>query len=166
MSKDHAILSELHRILSLYPAEELLTASRYPGLSRPLVSVLRSLAEESKAESITLPRELRASVNERGHAGRKRNDGTVILQDDATATDLIMRATISHSTQSILNFAAKYGLKLEPKPKENRERVAKRLAQQLIALPKNTALQMTKQLSDTANSQTEGWINVIRRRKS
>ncbi|MGO8756806.1 MAG: hypothetical protein ACLQG3_01655 [Terracidiphilus sp.] len=63
---------------------------------------------------------------------------------------------------TIRTFANRHGLKIEPRPKEGRERVAKRLALQIAALPDAKLSQIITDLSGGVSRQTQGWIDVIK----
>jgi len=167
MSKPHAILSDLHRLLSTYQSDDILAASRYPGLPSSLKDALVSLAREARlADERYVDHEgIRQEIGpiRRRPAGSR---STTPIEGSVPATaELILRSEYGASNASMLDFARKYGLKLDTRSKESRERVAKRLASLIQDLPEMKRNQASTSLVERTDSQTEGWINVIRRSK-
>jgi hypothetical protein len=67
------------------------------------------------------------------------------------------------SPATIITYAKSIGVKLNPRPKEGRERLARRLAALISKLPKAEKEKIISSLSGE-NNQTQGWIDVIQSR--
>jgi hypothetical protein len=160
MSKLHAILSDLHRLLSTYEREDFLDASGYPGLGQPLKEALFHLASEARGDSKrSFPvRRDRASRRELGNA----KADAPSQSSKAPLADLILSSEYGGGIASLISFAAGHGLKLEARPKESRERLAKRLAALVAMLPDSKRNLVSADLLGRVSSQTQGWINVIK----
>jgi len=163
MSNLHAILSDLHRLLSTYRSEDFLEASKYPGLGRPLKDTLLSLASEAREEAKQSANQKKRTVVDQksGDLGNT----TALDSDKASLAELILRSHYGAAVSSMVSFANSYGLKLQTRPKESRERVAKRLATLMTNLPDGKKGQAAAELIAKASSQTQGWINVIKSSK-
>jgi hypothetical protein len=160
MPKLHAILSDLHRLLSTYQSEDFLEASRYTGLPSSLKDALISLATEARLENE------QSTVSEKKSTTRHNTVSakpTAQIDSNGTAlAELILRSEYGASNASIVNFARSYGLKLETRAKESRERAARRLAGLIQGLPDTKRKQVSTALIERTDSQTQGWINVIK----
>lgn len=160
MSKLHAILSDLHRLLSTYQSEDFLDASRYPGLPSSLKDALVSLATEARIENGQSTTRKETSTTRRNTVGAKTT--TPINNNGIAVAELILRSEYGTSIASMVNFARSYGLKLETRAKESRERTARRLAGLIQDLPDTRRRQVSTALMERTDSQTQGWINVIK----
>jgi hypothetical protein len=161
MSKVHAILSDLHRLLSAYERDDLVRASRYPGLSRPLKDALTALASEAPAAPASPPIQRRKS-------GESRETSTLnsdIWKKQLALADSILKSSYGTSVGSLRSFISNRGLKLDIRPKESKERIARRLSHLLTTLPESKRNQIFADLLGEVSSQTQGWINVIKGNK-
>jgi hypothetical protein len=61
----------------------------------------------------------------------------------------------------MVGYASGLGLKLSPKPKEGRDRLAGRLSALIEKLPEQKKSEAINNLLDGRSSQTQGWIDVI-----
>jgi hypothetical protein len=77
--------------------------------------------------------------------------------------DLIQRSPHFNSVTTMITYAKSIGLKLNSRPKESRERLARRLATLISKLPKAEKEKIISNLSGE-NNQTQGWIDVIKSR--
>jgi hypothetical protein len=59
-------------------------------------------------------------------------------------------------------FARKTGIKQQSRPKESKDKFARRLARAILLLPQSKREQAIADLGTVTKSQTEGWIDVIR----
>jgi hypothetical protein len=162
--KSHGILSELHRLLGIYQREDFLAASTYPGLGRPLREALICLASESQDDSTRPSPPRRTQVSKR-EPGPSASVDIARLTKDALV-DLILRSEHGDSFASLVRFAGHYGLDLQGRPKDGRERVAKRLASIIMSLPDSERIQASSALLGKVSNQTQGWIDVIKRNRT
>jgi hypothetical protein len=79
--------------------------------------------------------------------------------------DLILRSEHGESFASLVRFAGLYGIELQGRPKDGRERVAKRLAGIIMNLPDSERVQISSDLLGKVSDQTQGWIDVIKGNK-
>jgi hypothetical protein len=77
--------------------------------------------------------------------------------------ELIQRSPHFNSAATMITYAKSIGLKLNPRPKEGRERLARRLVTLISKLPKAEKEKIISSLSGE-NNQTQGWIDVIKSR--
>jgi len=161
MSKVHAILSDLHRLLSAYEREDFVRASRYPGLSRPLKDALTALASEAPGAPASSPTPRRGGGESRETSKMNSN----ISENISALGDSILKSSYGASVGSLRSFISSRGLKLDIRPKESKERIARRLSHLLTTLPESRRNQIFADLLGEVSSQTQGWINVIKGNK-
>jgi hypothetical protein len=162
-SKVHSILGEVYRLLGDYTAAEFAEASRYKGIAPPLRDVLRALTNEasggapSQSAVRTPARPSQASAQMSPSASPFRGpDPTIEI------ADMIRQTKRFDSTQSILRFAKEAGLTVLPRPKESRERLAKRVAGAILLTREPRRSQIVGQLASNGDTQTQGWIDAIK----
>jgi len=162
-SNVHAILSELHRLLSLYDASDFTKASEYVGESSRVRNALRALARESGNESMDVPSSVESPRSGRAGSGTPPANRTDLT---AQIVDTIRQQSGRFgSTASILQFAKNVGLSIQGRHKESRERLARRVAEAILQLREPRRNQILAMLADSADSQTQGWIDVIKSRR-
>lgn len=155
-SKIHAVLSEMYRLLSDYSATDFISASEYKGTPPNLRDALRALARECDHR----PQRESQERTSRRPAGRKRamdrqeTNGRAIL-------GAILHSERFKTARSITDFAEELGLSVAARPKDGRDRLARRLAQAISAQPEPTRSEIVAGLSRGAD-QTQGWIDVIK----
>jgi len=162
MSKVHAILSDLHRLLSAYERENFIQASRYPGHSRSLRDALTALASEAPTGANSASPSQRRGPSESPGIP---NLGFQVLANKSDLVESILKSSYGESVSTLLGFASNRGLKLDIRPKESKERIARRISQSLMALPESKRNQILADLLGEVSSQTQGWINVIKGNK-
>jgi hypothetical protein len=150
----HALLAELHKLLSTYRAVDFLDASNYAGTPRHLREALRALAQEA-------PRGVNGTQNEKARPERKKGGNG--RRESPNLLALIRRSPYFKSTSSMIKFAEGIGLKLPVRAKESRDRVARRLISLIDELPDAKKDQVVDDLLGRKNNQTQGWIEVISR---
>lgn len=155
----HAILSDVYRLLSSYTASELDQASNYQGIGSNIRRALHALSCEASAEHPKQQRELERPLASRG-TSRTAKDS---LSELATA---IRQAKRFSTTHSIIQFANEAGLSLEARPKESRERLARRVAEAILSLREPKRSQVIGRISGEGDSQTQGWIDAIKTSRS
>jgi hypothetical protein len=155
-AKVHSILAEVYRLLGSYTAAEFAEASRYSNLTRPVREVLRALSREASSDP-SAPR-IRIRESSPVIARARAADGFIPVQDIAK---LIRHGKQFNSTQSIHQFAKESGLNVSPRPKESRERLAKRVAEEIFSTKEPRRSQIIARLSGGDN-QTQGWIDAIK----
>lgn len=150
-SNVHAILGELHRLLSTYKSADFIEASNYGGNPRAMKAALRALASEAEPSADTSRRRIVAWKRV-----------TKVPDDKSQVRNLILRSKIFESYRSIVTYAERLGLSLRARPKESRERLANRLASLIETLPDHQKSKVIDELFAGRNSQTQGWIEVIK----
>jgi hypothetical protein len=158
----HAILSELHKLLSTYTAKDFRDARDYSGLSRSMRAALDALCREAipKNESAG-PRQHR--IDSQPSNLRRSVGGASGLDIKSDILSVIRHSPYYDSVHGLLNFARVAGVRLESHPKESRDRVARRLAASILLLPAAKKDEVISILRSRMKSQTEGWIDVIRK---
>jgi hypothetical protein len=157
----HAILSELHKLLSTYSAKDFRDARNYSGLSRPMRAALDALCRESLPKN-KLEDQRHDRLDSNSVAVRRVTAGPLAFE---TKEDLF--AAIQHSAfygriNLLANYAREVGVKVQPRPKESKDKFARRLAAALLLLPEVRRAKAIADLKSVMKSQTEGWIDVIR----
>jgi hypothetical protein len=154
-SKVHAILGDLHKLLSLYRSEDFVDAGRYTGIPRPLKDVLFALAREAesakRSDASRTPSEARSGPSVKTSAG---TSGQLF--------DLLRQSRYFESNNSMLGYARAIGLRLQANPKDSRERVAKRLAALVEKMPPPARDKAIADLRAGQSNQTQGWVDVIK----
>jgi hypothetical protein len=118
---------------------------------------LRALADESEPEMENgSKRKTPTSTASSSRNPQKSQPVPVLLE-------LIQRSPHFNSAATMITYAKSIGLKLNPRPKEGRERLARRLVTLISKLPKAEKEKIISSLSGE-NNQTQGWIDVIKSR--
>jgi len=161
-SKVHAVLSELHRLLSLYTPSEFASAGDYEGVPESLRAALRSLAQEAGRPGTDSQGNIHRADKSRKGVGRRRR---LALESSFPTNEIlnsIRKSSRYTNSRGIMQIAKDLGISLQAKPKDGKDRLARRLAQaiQLTGEPRRSELLAL--LDREAKSQTEGWIGVIK----
>lgn len=154
-SKVHAILGDLHKLLSLYKAEDFTDAGRYAGIPRPLKDVLFALAREAESAK-------RSGPSRSPSEARSGPSFTTSAGPMGQIFDLLHQSRYFESNNSMVGFAKALGLRLQTNPKESRERVAKRLAALIEKMPPPVRDRAVADLRAGQGNQTQGWVDVIK----
>lgn len=167
-SQVHATLSDVHRLLSTHTSEDFARASAYHGLTPHLREALRALSREAgRASDFRESRDLSSNkLNARVRNAERPKDTTSGLTQKPSLVSMLQRQPRFASTQSILQFAKEIGLSIEPRHKESRERLASRVADAILQQTIQRQSQIVGKLIGGAESQTQGWINVIQGSRS
>ena len=157
-SNTHAILADLHKLLSSYSTDDFLNASNYGNLPPAMRDALRALSQEAEPTAMN-------GSNRKANAttGSLSKDRREPQQVPMYLLDMIQRSPHFKNPATIITYAKSIGVKLNPKPKEGRERLARRLAVSISKLPKAEKEKVISSLSGE-NNQTQGWIDVIKSR--
>jgi len=155
-AKTHAILSELHRLLSAYSSRDLLDASSHRTLTPGMKRALRSLAAEVGDERT------RESSRTRKGNGRPSEEQHYPRLPDHLLLDALRHSSISSSKQSLVDFARIHGLKLAFGPKESKERVVRKLMRAITGASEEARERIVADLRNSESSQTRGWIEVLK----
>ena len=158
-SKVHSILSEVYRLLGDYTAADFAEASRYKGIAPPLRDVLRALTDEASSGAPSQPADRAAKRQDQPGARTSPSTGP---DPTIEIANMIRQAKRFNSTQSIIQFAKEAGLSVLPRPKESRERLAKRVAEAILLTREPRRSQIVGQLAGNGDSQTQGWIDAIK----
>jgi hypothetical protein len=154
--------------LSSYSAKDFSDASRYSGVSASMRDALHGLAREAGSGgpgSSTRETGLAAAgADQTRH--RKAKNGALAHDGDAAKSAEEFFTMLRHSAhfenkRSILAFSNEIGLDIQSRPKESKEKLARRVSRALDALPLVVRKKATELLRAKAKSQTEGWIDVI-----
>ncbi len=166
-SNVHATLSDVHRLLSTHTPEDFARASEYHGLTPHLQEALRALSREASKASV-IKESRRSSSNKLGDRARtkERQDTTSARTERSSLVSMLQQQPRFASTQSILRFAKELGLGIEPRHKESRERLAGRVADAILQQTAQRQSQIVGKLIGGGDSQTQGWINVIKGSRS
>ena len=157
--KVHAILSDVYRLLGNYSAAEFAEASKYGNIARPVRDALRALSREASTDATPGKAERRESHPNAVDSRPRHSGDASSVQAMATA---IRQAPRLASTQAMLQFAKEAGLSLSPRPKESRERLARRVAEAISLTSEPRRSQIILRLAGGGDSQTQGWIDVIK----
>lgn len=156
----HAILGELHKLLSAYGKGDFIEASKYVGVSRAMRHALRALALEAEPGVEIGPRRGRSGAT----PSNSRSRATAPTSERAQILNLIRRSPLFATTHSILKYAERLGLHLSMNSKTSRERLAGKLVSLIESLPESRKSEVITDLLKGRNSQTQGWIDVIKER--
>jgi len=161
-SNVHAILSEVYRLLGEYTAADFAEASKYKGMTPPLRDALRALTREATTDSKGTSGEPTDSANSKPNrvvAGTSLSDRPDPMLE---IVKMFRQSKRFGSTQSILQFAKDVGLSVQARPKESRERLARRVAEAILLTQEPRRSHIVAQLAGDSDSQTQGWIDVIK----
>ncbi len=156
-SNVHAILSDVHRLLSQYTPADFVAASRYAGVSDTIRSVLLALANETAPSRQRSVNELRRAEGLKQHPGDKRQPPT-----KDSVLDAILKSPRFANSRAIVEYASTYGLNIQAKPKDGKERVARRLAAAIESASEQARAEMLAGIGREKGNQTQGWIDVIK----
>lgn len=159
----HAILSELHKLLSTYNLNDFREAKNYSGISRNMREALDALCREadprrriehSKEQQIPELRAKSRSISAEGSTTK------LDAKDDILSA--IRHSAYFENMRSLVSFCRNAGVRLQSRPKESKDKFAKRIANAIQLLPEGRREEVTSKLKSSIKSQTEGWIDVIR----
>jgi hypothetical protein len=161
-SKVHAILGELYRLLSQYTPAEFTTAANYTGLSDGMRAALLALAREAGQSNRESPSDAARAGHSRQTLGRNREPsvGHSVTRDGIF--DMIRKSPRFSSFRAILEFAKELGLSVQARPKDGKDRLARRLAEAIESTSEPRRSQVLAALDRERESQTQGWIGVIK----
>lgn len=161
-SSIHAILSDVHRLLSQYSPDDFEAASRYSGVSDSIRSALLALAGKPGLSSQQTPHEFsRREGLQQNLPGRRRVPVRQALTRDRIL-EAILKSPLFSDSRAILNYASAHGFAVRAKPKDGKERLARRLAAAMESVPDAMQADMLSDLGWDKGSQTQGWIDVIK----
>lgn len=163
-TKTHAILSELHKLLSTYSVQDFREARNYSGLSRAMKAALDALCREAAPRGG--PNDRSTEKFRSGHTVLKSTPGGRFgLEHFTNRDDLLMairQSVYFENLRLLSDLVRNFGLRIQSRPKESKDKFARRLAGAILDLPESKKTQVISQLKSGAKSQTEGWIDVIR----
>ena len=158
----HTILSEVHRLLGQYSAGDFVAASRYPGLSGGIRSILLCLAGETEPQQPHSSHDVRSKAEvQRSPDSKTRQSSKQHVSGDGIL-EVISKSPRLTSPRGILDFASGHGLNIRSKPKDGRDRLARRLAAAIESAPESVRATLLAALDWKPGSQTQGWIDVIK----
>lgn len=161
-SNVHAILSDVHRLLSQYAPDDFVAASRYSGVSDTIRSVLLALASETGPSRQQSVNELRRREDLKQHPDDKRQPSLRQPPTKDRILDAILKSPRFANSRAIVDYASVYGFNIQAKPKDGKERVARRLAAAIESAPDHVRADMLVGLEREKGNQTQGWIDVIK----
>lgn len=157
-SNVHAILSDVHRLLSQYSPDDFVAASRYSGVSSSVRSALLALSRE-----ILLVRGGKNSEQVPGRRTSNRKRSTA--QHTPARAEIvasILKSPRFPSSRAITEYAAAHGLAIRAEPKDGKRRLAKRLATKVESASEKERADLLAAIGLERESQTQGWIDVIK----
>jgi predicted protein tyrosine phosphatase len=162
-SNVHAILSDVHRLLSQYAPDDFLAASRYSGVSDSIASALLALAREAGSPSHRSVNELRRrreDLHQNLDMKRRQSVQQPVTRD--RILEAILKFPRFTNSRTIIEYAVAHGLSISIKPKDGKERLARRLAVAIESAPEAKRAIMLDGIGLERGSQTQGWIDVIK----
>jgi hypothetical protein len=161
-SNIHAILSDVHRLLSQYSPDDFVAASRYSGVSDTIRSILLALARETGPSRQQSVNELSHRENLQQNLDSKRRQSVRQPPSRDRILDAILKSPRFANSRAILEYASAHGLTVRTKPKDGKERLARRLAAAIESAPESVRADVLAGLEWEKGSQTQGWIDVIK----
>lgn len=156
----HEILSEVHHLLSIATEEDLRRAANLSNNSPHLRSALESLASEKASTSrrpvvaAATPRVPRKLGN--GRKPVEKSGVNVLTRELTRSFEKLGKGEIQEACRSI-------GLPLTVRVKDARERIVRRAANLLVNMPDAERERVLSEMRIKADTQTEGWVGVIRK---
>lgn len=152
----NALLSDIYRLLSLYDEDDFVSAAQSYRVDPLIRDVLRTFAKSAHdARSAGKRSKIREAVEH-----LRQPDS----QEAPDINGIIFRALGAGSLEKVLEVFARSGITFAKRPKESKERLAKRLSTILGALPPSRRRKVLDDLAEIAGGQTAGWISVLRNR--
>jgi len=166
--KLHAILGQLHSLLSIAQPDDLERASRLRSVSPFLREALGALAKERNRESRKDGRadELSRRTEMQNAATPKAYPGGGFLEGGGTEDQvlaLILDSPRLSTKAEVVNFARAIGLVIGCRKKESWLRAVRKLAVAIAAAPDDVRRKAMDAILASRDDQTEGWVNVIRK---
>ncbi len=154
----HKIFSEIHRLLSIASEEELRNASAAPNTSLHIRDALLALTAE-KATSVQKISAKRSRSSNHRHtttllSGKSETDGVI---------SEIFQELERLNKKDIQKFCESTGLKITIQAKDSRDRILRRIIGLIRTLSQSDLRRALWTLRSTDDSQTEGWVGVIRK---
>jgi len=166
--KLHAILGQLHSLLSIAQPEDFERASRLRSVSPFMREALRALARERNYESRKdgqngrSPRrtEYEGTVTSIAglHAGVRDPDGK-----EHQLLSLILNSQRLSRKADVKNFARAMGLVINVRRKDAWRRAIRKLATAIATAPNEVRERSMEALLASRDAQTQGWVDVIRK---
>jgi len=156
-SSFNALLSDIYRILSLYDADDFVEASRSRRVDPLLKDVLRALARSARIGGGSKERVQRNVQS----LYRSESDNGDIHSD---LLEVITKVISDASADKVIEIFGRNGALIEKRPKESKDRLAKRLVSVANLIGSSRRRKLLGDLADASGSQTAGWINVLRNR--
>lgn len=156
----HEILSKVHHLLSIATKEELLHAAFLPNTSTNLRGALTLLAAERASTSKREVTKSSVSSPPQDLAGRQKHNSTPKLD---TLSRELAKSFEKLSKNEIQQACRSVGVHLPMSAKDARERIVRRVANSLSKMPTDQRNSILSALRTKADTQTEGWVGVIRK---
>ena len=166
--KLHAILGQLHSLLSIAQPEDFERASRLRSVSPFMREALRALARERKYESTKdgqnggllgkIQRERKVTPWPGVHARIAVARG---LADQVLA--LILQSSRLSKKADVESFASAMGLVINVRRKDAWRRAIRKLATAIAMAPEEVRQRSMNAILASRDDQTQGWVNVIRK---
>lgn len=157
----HHILSEVHRLLSVTSAKDLLAASDLCK-SGSIRKALEALAEEKggKRQRSLEIRETRG-VKPGGAASPEPRRILFESSDEVALLQAMLNSARLATRHDIMRFAQIHGLELPVANKDSRERVIRKLLKHIMVARPDRRRRIIKDVIEKNGRQTEGWAQVI-----
>ena len=166
--KLHAILGQLHSLLSIAQPEDFKRASMLRSVSPFMREALRALARERKYESRKdgqnggLPRKTQRErkVTPRPHV-HARIPVARGIEDQVLA--LLLQSSRLSKKAEVQSFASAMGLVINVRRKDAWRRAIRKLATAIAMAPNEVRQRSLDALLASRDAQTQGWVDVIRK---
>ncbi len=158
----HTILSEVHRLLSQYAPADFAAAGRYSGVSDTIRAALLALAREAGQPTDQSPNDVDLKNGARQNPDSKRRQSVRQPLTRDGILDVILNSPRFANSRAILDYASTHGLNIQAKPKDGKERLARRLAAVIDSTSEPRRSDLLAVLDREKGNQTQGWIGVIR----
>jgi hypothetical protein len=166
--KLHAILGHIHSLLSVARPEDFERASRLRGVSPFMREVLRALARERNygsrkdGEDGGLPRKTQRERKVTPWPGEHARVPVARGKEDQVLA-LILQSSRLSKKADVENFARAMGLVINVRRKDAWRRAIRKLATAIAMAPDEVRKRSMDALMASRDSQTQGWVNVIRK---
>jgi hypothetical protein len=167
-TKLHAILGQLHSLLSSADAEDFTRASTARHMSPFLRAALRSLAKERRhgRDGKRLLRDIRsARTQESGSRVADLTKDRPLKGNGKESQFLALLKGCSHLSdkEALRRFVESIQLGVKVSAKDGLPRAMSKVARAIAVAPEETRQKTMDALAAGPDSQTQGWVNVIRK---
>lgn len=160
----HELLSEVHRLLSIASAEDFRAASALCK-SENIKLALEALAEEHLSERGVSPTRSQPSVI-RGEvrATVKQHTSGASPNEELAQVQQFLSSKPFSAKADLVRFAVANNIDLAVDEKESKQRFIRKIIKKLATMSRDQQLKIISNIPKSDNQQTEGWLEVIRKK--